>query len=188
MKKVILTGVFVLAVAAAALAGGFFTIGYDYAMFGKNDMLSSDSSRTGYFNLDAGNLWDSGISLAFKYDHIDLEDINVSGQNAKVVAVAPSISAGYAMKVINENFLWWSSINAGYAVSVRYRLNVTDYRASGFTPSLTTALYYKLTGKSYAGIEAGYRYLKVNYTGIAGNPGLDLSGIFAGISFKHIFE
>jgi hypothetical protein len=188
MKRILTVAFLMLILAATACAGGFFTLGYDYAMFGKNDLLASESSRTGYFNLDIGHMWDPGISAAFKYDHIGLDDINASGQNARVVAVIPSISAGYAIKVINESFLWWSSINVGYAVSVRYRLGVTDYKAAGFAPSLTTALYYKLTAKFYAGIEAGYRYLKVNYSDISGGPQLDLSGIFAGISLKHIFE
>lgn len=172
---------------AAASASGFLTLGYDYAFLGKNDLLASGSASVPYFNFDLGHMWEPGISVAFKYDHLNLEDFVVSGQNARVVAVITSISLGYAVKVINENFYWWSSLNAGYAVSARLRLGITDHKAGGFAPSVTTALYYKLIGKFYAGLEAGYRYVKVNYSDIAGSPELDLGGFFLGISLKHIF-
>ena len=192
MKKCLMAVFAVLVFAAYAGANGFLTLGYDYGIFGKNDMLGTASSQTGYFNLDGGYLFDNGLSVSFKYDHIDMEDFSVidaslNSQNVKVVAVVPSLGVGYTVKFMDGNLLWWSTLNAGYAVSVRYRLNVTDYHAMGFAPSVTTALYYKLGKTVYGGVDLGYRYLKVTYDDFPGKT-LDLSGMFCGISIKHIFE
>ena len=188
MKKFILAVLVVLVFAACAAANGFLTLGYDYGFFGKNDMLGSKGSRAGYFNLDGGNLFDNGISVALKYDHLDMEDYSCNSENAKVVAVIPSLGVGYAVKFMDDKMLWWTALNAGYAVSVRYRLNVTDYRAMGFAPSVTTSVYYRMGKMFFLGVDLGYRYLKVTYDDIAGKPALDLSGVFCGISIKHIFE
>jgi hypothetical protein len=188
MKKIIVIIVTLVLSAVTARAAGFLTLGYDYAFIGQNNLLSSGSSRVSYFNIEGGYLFDCGISASLKYDHLGMEDFEYAGQNAKAVAVIPSAGTGYALKFMDDNLLWWINVYAGYAASVRYRQGTNDYKTSGFAPSFSTAVYWRVKGQFYAGVEAGYRYLKVNYSGLAGNPALDLSGTICGISLKHIFE
>lgn len=187
MKRIIWGFAIVLVFTVCAGAEGFLTLGYDYGFLGKNDLLESAGARVGYFNLDLGHVFDNGIAVSLKYDHINLEDFEYAGSNARVIAVIPSIGAGYVIKFLEGNLQWWNTLNAGYAVSVRYRLGITDHKASGFAPSFTTSVYYRLKGSFFAGVDLGYRYLKVKYADIAGEPEFDLSGPYCGISVKHIF-
>lgn len=188
MKKILIAVFFMALAAAGARAGSFLTLNYNYTFTGENPLLSSTGARTPYLNGEGGWLFDWNMSASFKYDHITMEDFEYAGNNARVVAVIPALGLGYAAKFWDDRLLLWLNAYAGYAVSVRYRLDAADHKANTFSPSLSAAIYYNVKGQFYAGLETGYRFLKVKYTDLAGEPELDLSGIFCGVSLKHIFE
>jgi hypothetical protein len=189
MKKGILAALAAVLIFSQALrANAFLTLGYDYSFTGANSLLSVDNARTSYMNGDAGWVFDCGVSASFKYDHISMEDFSYNSENAKAVAVIPAIGLGWETKFWEDRLMFWANAYAGYAVSVRYRLGVTDHKAGGFSPSFSAGLYYNVKGQFFAGVEAGYRMLKVSYGDLAGEPALDLSGPFGGISFKHVFS
>jgi len=187
MRKILFGAALVLAFAASVQAGVFFTLGYDNQMLGKNDLLASGSENAMYFNGDIGYLWDSGINISLKYDHIDMEDFDVSGENARVICPISYLGLGYTLKFMDGKLAWWTTVYAGNAVEARYRINVTNYRTNGNAAAATTGLYYYLWGQ-YFGIEAGYRTLTLNYTDIQGSPNLNMSGVYMGIEYKHEFD
>lgn len=186
MKKILLIIAF-LTCGSSVFAEGFITLGYDSEVLGRNSMLDSSSGSSSYFDGDIGYLWDTGFSLAFKYDHMGMDDYNFGGKNALVVAVISSAGPGYSVKFMDGKLIWQTTALLGYAVEVRYRLNVTDYRTDGIAPSLTTALYYQFDDRFGAGIDAGYRYLIAKY-GDPINASLDLRGIFMGLELKYMIK
>jgi hypothetical protein len=186
MKKIILIAAVLMCLTTFAGAALFVSAGGDDMMLGKNDLLGKDGANATVYTGSIGWAFDSGFTAAMLYDHLDMEDYIVNVQNARVIAPIPSLGLGYRAGFENNKYLWWTTAGAGFA-PVRYRLNVTDYRSSAFAPSIRTAGYYRIDGQFYAGIEAGYRYLKTNFSDIPGKE-LDLSGLFAGISLMFVLE
>ncbi len=183
MKKVLLVLACVL-LSASAWASISLNLNFDDEILRQNALLSG--TQLGYFNGSVGYIWDSGIMLSFKYDHMETGNMTVSATPAKLVAVIPSLGIGYKMNLF-EKFVWVTNVNAGYCMSARYELNnTTNYHATGFAPSATTALYYDVINPFYVGVEAGYRYLDVSYKDLS-NADLNLSGPFFGVSLLYIF-
>jgi len=186
MKKTVLITAVMCLFSSLAAAAPFLTLGGDCEMFGKNTMLDVTSGCAPVYSVSAGWLWDSGFNLSLQYDRIDSEDYIVDMKNARITASVPGAGAGYAVKFDGSKWIWWTTGGLGCA-QVRYRYNITDYMADVFVPSISTALYYQVKGRFYAGFELGYRYLNAKYDDLAGSK-LDLSGMSAGLTIAHIFE
>jgi hypothetical protein len=187
IRKLLTTAAFIFILYASSFAGPFLTLGYDWEFYNPNANYNPQTDYVSYINADAGYLFDFGLQLGFRYDHMQFKDYAVNDQNASVLAVVPSIIIGYAHKFLDNRLLL--SVNAipGYAVSIRYRYNTTDYRTGSFVIAGSAALYYQVFGKFYAGIDAGYRYiLPANYVQPF-NFSLNLGGPFVGITLKHLF-
>ncbi len=187
IKKIIISAAIIFLFSTSSFAGVFFTLGYEWQFIDPNTGYNPKIDYISYINGDAGYLFDFGLQIGFRYDHMQFRDYAVNDQNASVLAVIPSILIGYAVKFLDDKLLL--SINAipGYAVSIRYRYNITDYRSSAFVIAGNAALYYRVFGKFYAGIDVGYRYIfPANYSSPAAFS-LALGGPYVGLSLKHLF-
>jgi hypothetical protein len=185
--KIFISLIFIFLLTVSSYAGAFFTLGYEWQFYEPNTNYNPQVDYVSYINADTGYLFDFGLQIGFRYDHMQFKDYAVNDQNAVVLAIVPSLFIGYAWKFLDERLLLTINAIPGYAVSIRYRYNIADYRSSAFVIAGNAGLYYKVYRKFYAGIDAGYRYiLPANY--IAPSTfSLTLGGPYVGISLKHLF-
>lgn len=165
-------------------AGIFWTIGYNIGLISPNTNLSQTTSTIRYLNGKLGYHFDFGLSIFGRYDHLDATDYIVNGNNVHLVAVLPAIGVGYSLAFFEEKLLLSGNVIIAYSPSVRYRLNITDYKISGFAYAASLELFYKIVGRFYIGLEAGYRYFIVTIP-TAPSFLLDLGGFIGGIGIRH---
>ena len=187
MKKILISVLLVLSFTGLSFAGTYLNLGADYSFIPNNDLFGSGALKISYFNGSLGYAWDFGLVGGLRYDHFGVDDQVSLMQNARFVSAIPAVELGYNIRFMDEKLIWWSVFRFGYAVSARYRLGVTDYKATAFVPAVSTAVLYQLHGQFYAGIEVGYRYFDVIYPELGGKH-LNLSGMFTGITLMHLFK
>jgi hypothetical protein len=187
IKRIFISASFVLLFIINSYAGAFLTLGYEWQFYDPNENYNPKTDYVSYINADAGYLFDFGLQIGLRYDHMQFKDYAVNNQNAVVLAVVPSIIIGYTHKFLDNKILLNINAIPGYAVSIRYRYGITDCRSSAFVMAGSAALYFQIYKKFYAGIDAGYRYiLPANYI-VPYTFSLTLGGPFVGISLKHLF-
>lgn len=165
-------------------AGIYWSLGYNLGVIAPNTNLNANVDTIRYFNGEIGYQFDFGLSIFGRYDHIDASDYIVNSNNVHVVAVLPSLGVGYSLDFFEKKLELSFNALLSYSPSVRYRLNISDYKTSGFAYAVSASFFYQIIGRFYIGLEAGYRYFTVNFA----TPSpftLDLSGFFCGIGLRH---
>jgi|GEM_PF-3756878 len=186
MKKTILYLLFVFIFLSSSFSEGLnWTVGYDYASINKNDAFNSSSMKGPDLYFDISWVLDNGLFAGLRYDHIGFDDVDVGGLNAKVVAPVPSVNLGWGTKLLEDKLAVSAALGCGYAF-VRYRLNVTDFKARAVSPYGLASVYYQVYGHFYAGLDIGYRVINAEFTDETKTK-LNLSGIFYGMGLKHIY-
>lgn len=165
-------------------AGIYWSLGYNLGIIAPNTNLSVNPDTIRYFNGELGLRFDSGLSLFARYDHIDIEDHIVNSNNVRVVAVLPSLGAGYSLDLFEKKMGLSFNVLASYSPSVRYRLDIVDYKTSGFAFAASSSLFIQIVGHFYIGVEAGYRYFTVDFA-VPSQFQLDLGGFFCGVTLRH---
>lgn len=186
MKRIFILLFFVCSQTAFVFGGVFWSLGYGYQNINAGSLLGEAHGNVPFFSVDAGYRFDSGLITEFRYDHIAMEDYQYAGENAKAVAVITSITAGWTWFVLDDRLLISAAFSPGYAVSVRYRRGITDFKTSAPVFTAAAGVYYnnRSGGAFYYGLEAGYRYLTAEYDALGGQ-GLNLSGLFLTVTLKH---
>ncbi len=188
MKRTVLILFFVAAMSAIINAGLYLTLGYDQEMYGENKDFGIKSGRVAVPNGGLGWVWENGFSAGFAYNHLGIEDLDLSGHNMRIISPIPSVDLGYMVLFDEKKYMLWSTVSAGYGIA-RYRIDVNDEKGGGFEFAVKEAFLYQVKGQFYAGLEVGYRYYKAGFNYAPFDPGyIDLSGIFAGVQLTHVFE
>jgi hypothetical protein len=185
-KKIYGAVLFLIMLATSAHAGVTLKLGYDVNFIFPNERLNGELAHPGVVNGHIGYEFPFNLEVALRYDHMVMDDYIYSGENARVVAILLTLPVGYTFKLFHERFHIGLYIAPGYAISVRYRLGVTDYKSHAFALAGGVNLHYRLIGRFLIGIDTGYRYLEVPFTSPA-QFSLNLSGPYVGLSMKHLF-